>query len=142
MDMTSTLSGSSESSIKNFHVPSTQIQQLFMFSQSFIICSPYVCLGFPGDAGGKDPACQCRRLRRCGLDPWVRKIPWRRAWQPTAVFLPGESHGQRSLAGHSPRGRRESETTERLSTAACVYAYVYFFLWNLLRGANTMLLHP
>jgi len=38
---------------------------------------------------------------RCGFDPWVRKIPWRRAWQPTPVFLPGESHGQRSLVGYS-----------------------------------------
>ena len=37
-----------------------------------------------------------------GFNPWVRKIPWRRAWQPTLVFLPGESHGQRSLAGYSP----------------------------------------
>jgi len=37
-----------------------------------------------------------------GLDPWVRKLLWRRTWQPTPVFLPGESHGQRSLAGYSP----------------------------------------
>ena len=40
--------------------------------------------------------------KRCGLDSWLGKIPWRRAWQPTPVFLPGESHGQRSLAGYSP----------------------------------------
>ena len=52
-----------------------------------------------------------------GFDPVVGKILWRRAWQPTAVFLPGKSHGQRSLAGYSPRGRKESDTTERLSTA-------------------------
>ena len=39
---------------------------------------------------------------RCGFDPWVRKIPWRRVGQPTLVFLPGESHGQRRLAGYSP----------------------------------------
>ena len=38
----------------------------------------------------------------CRFDPWVRKIPWRRAWQPTPVFFPGESHGQRSLDGYSP----------------------------------------
>ena len=49
-------------------------------------------------------ACQCRRHRRRGFDPWVRKIVWRRKWQPTPVFLPGESHGQRSLAGYSPQG--------------------------------------
>ena len=49
-----------------------------------------------------------------GFDPWVEKIPWRRKWQPTPVFLPGESHGRRSLVGYSPRGRKESNTTERL----------------------------
>ena len=47
----------------------------------------------------KKPACQCRRHR---FDPWVRKIPWRRAWQHTPVYLLGESHGQRNLAGYSP----------------------------------------
>ena len=47
-----------------------------------------------------------------GSDPWVRKVPWRRAWQPTPVFLLGESHGQRSLAGYSPRGGTELDTTE------------------------------
>ena len=52
-----------------------------------------------------------------GLDPSIEKIPWRRAWQPIPVFLPGESHGQRSLAGYSPRGCRELNTTEQLSTA-------------------------
>ena len=45
-----------------------------------------------------------------GFDPWVRKIPWRREWPPTPVFLPGESHGQRSLVG--PWGRKELDTTE------------------------------
>ena len=62
--------------------------------------------GFPGGASGKEPAGQCWRHRRCGFDPW------RRAWQPTAVFLPGESHGQRSLAGYGPWGRKEADTTE------------------------------
>ena len=54
---------------------------------------------FPGGPSGKEPACQCRRCKRCRFDPWVRKTPWRRAWQPTPVLLPGESHGQRSLVG-------------------------------------------
>ena len=48
------------------------------------------------------------------FDPWVTKIPWRRNWQPTPVSLPGESQGQRSLVSYSPRGRKESDTTERL----------------------------
>ena len=50
--------------------------------------------------------------RSQGVHLWVGKIPWRRKWQPTPVFLPGESHGQRSLAGYSPQGHKESDTTE------------------------------
>jgi len=49
--------------------------------------------GFPGGASNKESACQCQRDKRCGFDLWVRKIPWRRAWHVTAVFLPEESHG-------------------------------------------------
>ena len=62
----------------------------------------WIVLGFPGGASGKEPLCQHRRHRRHGFDPWVRKITWRRAWQPAPVFLPGGSHGQRSLVGYSP----------------------------------------
>ena len=55
--------------------------------------------------------------RRCGLDPWVRKIPWRRKWQPTPVFLPEASHGRRSLVGYSPgdlkRARHDLETEQQ-----------------------------
>jgi len=46
------------------------------------------------------------------FDPWVGKIPWRKAWQPTLVFSPGESHGQRSVAGYNPWGHKESDMTE------------------------------
>ena len=70
---------------------------------------------FPGGASGKESACQCRRHKRHGFNPWVRKIPWRRVWQPTPVFLPGESHRQRSLASYSPWGCKESDTIERLT---------------------------
>ena len=56
----------------------------------------------PRDISGKEPACQCSRHKRCGLHPWVRKIPWSRKWQPAPGFLPGTFHGQRSLAGCSP----------------------------------------
>ena len=52
------------------------------------------------------------------------KIPWRRAWQPTPVFLPGEFHGRRSLAGYSPWGRKEPDMTERLSTQHCYFAKI------------------
>ena len=68
--------------------------------------------GFPGGASVKEPACQCRSYRRPGFDPWVGKIPWRRAWQPIPVFLPGESLGQRNLAGYSPCSHKESDVTE------------------------------
>ena len=71
----------------------------------------YIYVGFLGDASGKEPACQCWRL---GFDSWVGKIPWRRAWQPTPVFLPGNSHGQRSLEGYSPWGRKESDMAEAI----------------------------
>ena len=53
------------------------------------------------------------RCKRCGFDPWVRKIPWRRKRHPTPVFLPGESHGQRSLEGYSAWGHKESDKTEQ-----------------------------
>ena len=55
-------------------------------------------LGFPTWLSGMESACECR----CGFNPWIRKIPRRRKWQPTAVFLPGKSHGQRNLVGNSP----------------------------------------
>ena len=66
----------------------------------------------PVGISGKEHACQCRRHKRCGFNPWVGKITWRRAQQPTPVFLPGESHGRRSLAGYSLQGCQESDTTE------------------------------
>ena len=49
-----------------------------------------------------------------GFNPWIGKICWRRKWQPTPVFLPGKSHGQKSLVGYNPQGRKESDVTERL----------------------------
>jgi len=57
----------------------------------------------------KETACQCKRH---GFDPWVGKIPWRKEWQPTPVFLPGESHGQRSLVGYKPQSHNGSNMTE------------------------------
>ena len=68
-------------------------------------------LGFPGGSEVKASACNAGDP---GFDSWVGKIPWRRKWQPVPVFLPGESHGGRSLVGCSPWGRKEPDTTERL----------------------------
>ena len=56
----------------------------------------------------------CLQCRRSRFDPWVGKIPWRRKWQPTPVSLPGKSQWQRSLAGYSPQGCKELDTTEQL----------------------------
>ena len=63
--------------------------------------------GFSSGSDSKESTCQCRRLR---FDPWVGKIPWRRKWQPTPVFLPGKFHEQRSLVGCSPWGRERVDT--------------------------------
>ena len=73
-------------------------------------------LDFYIQCSSKESACQCRRCKRHPFDPWVRKITWRKKWQPTPVFLPRESHGQKSLVSYSPWGHKESDTTEWLST--------------------------
>ena len=66
--------------------------------------------GFPGGTSGKkkkkkklknNPPANAGDIKRCGFKPWVRKIPWRMAWQPTPVFLPGQFHGQKGLEGYS-----------------------------------------
>ena len=73
-------------------------------------------MGLPWWLSGKEPSYQCRRHKRHGFDPWVWKIPWRRVRQPTPVFLPGESHGQRSLVGYIVCGVAKSQTRlKRLS---------------------------
>ena len=69
----------------------------------------------------KESTCQGRR---CRFHPWVGKIPWRRKWQPTPVFLPGDSHGQRSPAGYSPWGRKKSDTPECAHTHTHTKHYI------------------
>ena len=72
----------------------------------------------------KEHSCQCRR---CRLEPWVRKVPWRRKWQPAPVFLPGKPHGQRSLVGYSPWGHkrvRHDLVTKRQSGHSGSYPYL------------------
>ena len=69
-------------------------------------------VGFPGRSDGKEPACNVADLSSI---PGLGRFPWRRAWQPTQVFLPGESHGQRSLAGYSSLAGKELDMTELLS---------------------------
>ena len=71
--------------------------------------------GFPGGSSGKEPTCQCRRHSRHIFDPWVGKIPQRRSWQPTPVFLPGQFRGQKSLVGYSSWGLQSRTWLKRLS---------------------------
>ena len=94
-----------------YHCPHTEVIFLFCFVVK-IDGMPIIHIVFPGGASGKEPACQSRGCKGYGFDPWVGKIPWRRAWQPTLVFLPGEHHGQRSLMVYSPQGHKESEMTK------------------------------
>ena len=70
------------------------LRHLFMMTYTMI----------PRWHGGKESICQCRRCKRCKFNPWLRRIPWRRKWQFTPVFLPGKFHGQRSLGGQQSMG--------------------------------------
>ena len=80
-----------------------------------------------GGASGKEPTCQCRRPKRRRFDPWAGKIPWRRKWQPTTVFLPGESHGQRSLMGYNPSQKSQTQQNQ-LSTHGINRNCLYYCL--------------
>ena len=77
---------------------------------------------------GKESTCQCKRRKGCGFDPWVRKISWGRKWQPTPVFLPGEFHGQRSLAGYSPQGCKELDTIKCAHTHTHTHTHRGIFM--------------
>ena len=98
------------------------MKHIFLMKSSLsIICFLIFALvlylrGFPVGTSGKEPTCQCRRHKRHRFNPWVGKIPWTKAWQSTPVFLPGESHGWRSLVGYSSCGHKETDTTKQLST--------------------------
>ena len=87
-----------------------------LLSHSGLISTHTLRVGFPGGAGGKEPVSQCRRRKRCKFNPWVRKSPWRRAWQPTPVFLPGESHAHRRATIH-----RVTKSWTRWSGLACTH---------------------
>ena len=79
-------------------------------------------VGLPIWLSGKESACHCRGHRRCWFDSWVGKIPRRRERQPTPVFLPGESHGQRSSAGYSPWGcKRTGHAWAHVHAGMCPY---------------------
>ena len=87
----------------NIEHQSEQVGGSHIFDKKVNLSSHSFCQhNWPNCASGKEPSCQFRRCNRLEFDPWVGKIPWRRAWWPTLVFLPGESHGQRRMVGYSP----------------------------------------
>ena len=77
--------------------------------------------------------------RDVGLIPWIRKIPWKRAWQPTPVFLPRESDGQRSLASYSPQGCKEPDMTEKSQHASKDGFQIFLTSWVYLESYPTFL---
>ena len=81
-----------------FYVSSVIIEISSYFMASFIYVMNNSCMGFPGGSDDKESTCNAGET----FSPGVGKIPWKREWLPTSVFLPGEFHGQRSLAGYSP----------------------------------------
>ena len=96
--------------LKNNHTTRTELQDSLVNTTCPVRKNSVV----PWWLSGKEPQCQCRTR---GFDPWVGKIPWRMKWQPTSVFLLGKSHGQRTLAGYSPCGHKESDMTEHAEIA-------------------------
>ena len=87
----------------------------------------WVFLRLPRWLSDKESTCQCRSHRRRGFNPWVGKIPWRRAWQPTPEFLPEKSHGQRSLVGYSPWGCKKLDTTVHMPGYPLVFLFKLTF---------------
>ena len=110
----------------------------------------FLTLGFLYGTSGKEPACQCRRYTRCRFSSWVRKMPCRRIWQPTPVFLPGEFDGQRSLEGYNPEDHKESDMNEamehsRTSTlillrASSTNTFITFTCYSLYPGRPSFIL--
>ena len=91
--------------------------------------------GLPRGLSGKKPAWRCRRHRRCGFDPWVRKTPWRRKQQATPVFSPRKSHGQRDLVVYGLWGSQRighDSGTRTLSMHLTICILLVLFLWRTL----------
>ena len=98
--------------------------------------------GLPWWLSGKESACHCRRLRRFGLNPWVRKILWRRKWQPTPVFLPGRSHGLRSLVGYRPWDcKSQTQLSSWAHTGSYNILYAHILSYDLVIQRNAILIH-
>ena len=111
-----------------YHWTSQEVPSATFFECCTVSLFPWyngdMLLGLPRWLSGREYACQCRRRRRLGFDPWVGKIPCSRKWQPAPVFLPEKFHGQRSLAGYSPWGcgvRQDRAYTHSVLTPVTVF---------------------
>ena len=108
--------------------PSNEYSGLISFRMGWLdLFSEHLAsaMGFPG---GSEVKASAWNAGDPGFNPWVGKIPWRRKWQPTPIFLPGESHGWRSLVGYSSRGHKELDTTEQLHFS--LWAKVMTLSWE------------
>ena len=108
-------------------IGSETIPLWYKFLKEFQLLVLQWYMGFPGGTSGEESTCQCRRHKRHGFHPWVEVIPWRRAWPPTPVFLPGDPilwnrEGQRSLEGYGLLGCKESAHTH---THILTYIWVH-----------------
>ena len=93
--------------------------QRFFFSIASKRINLCEIMGFKGSASGKEPTCQCRRHKRHRFNPWFGKMPWRREYQPTLVFLPGEPHEQRNLEGYGTVQFSRSVVSDSLQPMDC-----------------------
>ena len=117
----------------SFHIPRPNLPvtsgvswlPTFAFQSPIMKIVVYI---FPGGTRDKEPVCQCRRCKRCRFVPCVEKIPRRRTWQLTPLFLPGELHEQRSLAAYSPWGHIELDTTEWLTRQRAMYPEKHIYI--------------
>ena len=99
----------------------------------FLMGSVQILIGLPRWVSGKESTCQCRKHRRCGFNPWVWKIPWRRTWQLTPVFLPGKSRGQGAWRATV---HRVSKSQTRLSDWAHTHTDLQILLSSLDEGGH------
>ena len=121
-----------------------------LLQESLLLKSTLTCHslspGLPRRLSGKESACQGTRRKRQEFSPWVRKNSCRRKWQRTPVFLPGKSHGQKSLVDNNPWGRKVSDTTEWLSTHIPMSLFLLFvtifFITALNSGKSVTSLNP
>ena len=123
-------------SILAWGIPRTERGRLQCTGLYMCVCT-YRCIhththtrigGLPRWHSGKESTCQCRKRRRRGFYPWVGKIPWRRKWQSTPVFLPEKSYGQRSLVGYSPWSCRVGHHRRLRCKRVCVCVYLWITL--------------